>query len=172
MSSGAVVWITGLPSSGKSKLARSLQARLVELRVSCCILDGDEIRQALVPTPGYDAEARAQFYATLGNLAVLLAAQGAIVLVPATAHRREYREHARSRAERFYEVWMDVPLDEVRRRDSKGLYREFARGQARDVPGEDAAYEPPTNPDVVARGGADEVAREALVVLLTRNAKS
>jgi adenylylsulfate kinase len=171
MSSGAVAWITGLPSSGKSKLARAVKARLTELGVACCMLDGDEVRKALVPTPGYDARARAQFYETLGNLAGLLAAQGAVVLVPATAHRREFRDYARSRAERFFEVWVNVPLEVVRSRDSKGLYREFASGQARDVPGEDAPYEPPANPDVVAGGGADEAAREALVALLTERSR-
>lgn len=168
MTGGAVVWLTGLPSSGKSTLARGIRARLTELGVASCILDGDEVRRALMPPPSYDATGRDHFYATLANLAALLASQELVVLVAATAHRREYRERARAKVQRFYEVWVDVSLEECRRRDTKGLYEGFASGRARDVPGEDAPYEPPPKPDVVATGGADENARAAVVRLLTQ----
>ena len=167
MTRGAVVWITGLPSSGKSTLAQSAHARLVQLGTSSCVLDGDEVRRALVPAPAFDAAARDRFYETLGNLAVLLANQGLVVLVAATSHQRSYRDRARAAAQRFFEVWVDVPLDECRKRDTKGLYGDFERGRAHDVPGEDAAYEPPANPELRARGGADRDALEALVALVS-----
>ena len=72
---GTLVWITGLPSAGKSRFARAVQAELGSRGVASCLLDGDDVRHALVPNPGYDAESRDRFYATLGNLAVLLAAR-------------------------------------------------------------------------------------------------
>ena len=127
--SSAVVWLTGLPSSGKTTLAAKLTERLRERSVLCCLLDGDELRAALIPRPGYDEASRVDFYATLGNLAALLERQGLIVVVAATAHRRDYRERARRAARRFLEVWVNVPLDECRRRDSKGLYA-AAAGEA------------------------------------------
>lgn len=152
---GTLVWITGLPSAGKSRFARAVQTELHSRRVASCLLDGDEVRHALIPNPGYDSESRDQFYATLGNLAVVLAAQPLVVLVAATAHRRAYRDAARTRVARFLEVFIDTPLDEVRRRDSKGLYRGFREGQRHSVPGEDLVYEPPLTADVVAHGGLD-----------------
>src|SRR5882757_7467144 len=96
---GAVVWFTGLPSSGKSQLARRVRARLDHEGKACCVLDGDRVRELIKPTPGYAPRERDQFYETLGGLAVELAEQGLIVLVPATAHRRAYRAHVRARAE-------------------------------------------------------------------------
>ena len=68
--SGVVVWLTGLPSSGKSTLARAIAAASEE---PALVLDGDEVREALVPRHGYDPDARAAFYETLGRLAALAA---------------------------------------------------------------------------------------------------
>jgi adenylylsulfate kinase len=162
--SGVVVWLTGLPSSGKSTLARRVRERLLAARVvACCILDGDEVRASMVPVPRYDPGSRDDFYATLARLAALLAHQGLIVIVPATANRRAYREGARALAPRFVEVHVDVPEGECARRDAKGLYAAAARGEAPEMPGSGVSYEPPLSPDIVARGGDDDLAADAIV---------
>src|SRR5690606_25870290 len=101
MSRGVVVWITGLPSSGKSTFAAHLREQLVTLGIASCLLDSDEVRGALVPARGYDEVGRDHFYDTLGRLAAMLESQGLVVVVPATAHRRAYRDRARRRAERW-----------------------------------------------------------------------
>jgi adenylylsulfate kinase len=160
---GAVVWVTGLPSSGKSTFALRLQERLRDLGRPSCILDGDEVRRALVPAPGYTPEARDAFYATLARLAALVAAQGLVVVVPATAHRAAYRAEARALAPRFVEVHVTASAEECRRRDAKGLYAAGTAG----LPGADLAYEPPEAPDVVAAGGLDAGAVERVLALLT-----
>jgi adenylylsulfate kinase len=167
MTRGRVVWISGLPSAGKSTLAANLSERLRAAQIACCLLDGDAVRDTLVPHPGYDEVSRGYFYETLARLAALLASQELVVLVAATAHRRAYRERARALASHFLEVWVDVPLEECRRRDAKGLYAAHAEGRLPALPGEDTAYEPPLHPDVVARGGADSEALGRLTVLLT-----
>lgn len=157
--SGAVVWLTGLPSSGKSTLAASLLDRL---RGKAALLDGDELRDALVPRPGYAPADRDAFYQTLAHLAALLAKQGLAVLVAATAHRRKWRTEARALAPRFIEVFVAVPAVECKRRDAKRLY---ARGVT-EMPGADLPYEPPLSPEVVAFGGLDSTAAEAVLHLL------
>ncbi len=167
MNEGVLVWITGLPSSGKSTFAGRVRALLETRGRSAVVLDGDEVRAALVPKPGYDDAARDAFYATLAGLAALLVRQGAIVLVPATANRRAYRDRARGLVSRFIEVWIDVPLEETERRDAKGLYAAARRSQnAGNLPGAGAPYEAPLAPDVVARGGHDDAAATQLVALL------
>lgn len=158
MTPGAVVWFTGLPSSGKSSLAAAVRTALARQSVVSATLDGDEFRAALVPSPAYDEADRSSFYATLANVAALLAHQGLIVLVPATANRRAYREHARRAAPRFVEVHVSTPLDECARRDAKGLYGRGPSGQVEHLPGVGAAYEPPLAPEVVAPNGSDEAA--------------
>ena len=159
--SGVVVWITGLPSAGKSTLAAHVAQRLPSV-----LLDSDELRDAFVPRPDYSAPAREAFYRTLANLAALLARQGHIVVVAATAQRREWRERARTLAPRFVEVFVDVPAAECRRRDAKGLYAAVARGSARDLPGADAHYEPPLSPEVIANGGNDDAAVARIASLI------
>lgn len=163
MSAGVVVWFTGKPSCGKSTLARRVQQALVERGTAACLLDGDEVRAALVPEPGYGPEQRDAFYATLSNLAALLARQGFAVLVAATAHARALRDRARRAAPRFVEVYVDVPQQELLRRDAKGLYAAVREGRLTGVPGADVAYEPPETPDVIASGGEDERALRQLV---------
>src|SRR5262249_2375634 len=93
---GVVVWLTGLPRSGTPTLAEAVRAALAARGRATLVLDGDAVRAALVPSPGYDAAARDAFYATLARLAALAARQGLVVLVPATAHRRAYRDEARA----------------------------------------------------------------------------
>ena len=157
---GVVVWFTGLPSSGKSTLANRVRARLGE---ACCVLDGDRVRQLLHPSPGYGASGRDDFYVTLGDLAAELARQGLVVLVPATANRRAYREHARAHAPHFVEVWLDSPLDECCTRDAKGLYASSREGNIRALPGEDAHYEAPESADIHASGAQDDAALELIL---------
>jgi adenylylsulfate kinase len=163
---GAVVFVTGLPSSGKSTLAGRLVARLREAGRPSVLLDGDEVRAALVPAPGYAPAERDAFYATLARLAALLARQGLVVAVAATANRRAHRAEARGLAPRFLEVLVDVPAEECARRDAKGLWAAARAGGATELPGAGAPYERPERPDVVAGGGEDGAAVEAVVHLL------
>jgi adenylylsulfate kinase len=163
---GAVVFVTGLPSSGKSTLAERLVARLREAGRPSVRLDGDEVRAALVPAPGYAPAERDAFYATLARLAALLARQGLVVAVAATANRRAHRAEARALAPRFVEVLVDVPADECARRDAKGLWATARAGGAPELPGASAPYERPEHPDVVAGGGEDAAAVAAIIRLL------
>lgn len=164
-----VVWLTGLPSSGKTTLARAVKHKLDLRNVPCCLLDGDEVRDALHPRPGYDSAGRAGFYATLAALAALLSRQGLVTLVSATAHQKTYRENARAAAPRFIEVYVDTPLEECQRRDAKGLYRRARNGEITEVPGVHVLYEAPTTPAVVAHGGEDSRAADEIVVAVLRS---
>ena len=152
---GVVVWLTGLPSSGKSTLAAHLEAALRLRATPVARLDGDEVRAAIVPRPGYDETSRDAFYETLARLAAMLAGHGLVVIVAATASRGSYRERARRLAPRFVEVFVDVPLAECKRRDAKGLYASHPD----DLPGSGAPYEPPEHPEVTVHPEDDGVAR-------------
>lgn len=165
---GSVVWMTGLPASGKSTLAARLHERLRARGVCACVLDSDEIRDALCPRAGFGVRARADFYEALGNLAALLARQGSTVLVAATASRRRFRDRVRERVPRFVEVYVDTDVDECAKRDRKGLYERSRAGEISGLPGVDAEYEPPASPDIIAHGGLDERALEELEARVAR----
>jgi len=169
--SGIVVWFTGLPSAGKTTLARGVQRTLSERGVLSCVFDSDELRAVLAPTVGYSDGARAEFYRTLAGLGALLARQGLVVLVAATAHRREYRAMARELAPRFVEVWVTTSLDECRKRDDKGLYAAAAL-EPGTLPGVDVPYEVPQQAEVSASGGHDAWAIEQILALVAPRAQA
>jgi adenylyl-sulfate kinase len=158
MKQGVVVWVTGLPSAGKSTLAQAVFEELETRNVPACVLDGDAVRKALFSKVGYSDGDRDELYGSLARMGVLLAEQGLVVLVAATAHRRSFREECRKIAPAFLEVFVDTPLEVCRQRDSKGLYEASDKGRSLGVPGADVAYERPLGPDIVAQNGMDRTA--------------
>jgi adenylylsulfate kinase len=167
--SGVVVWFTGLPASGKSTLARGLQSHLRERGELPCVLDGDVVRGVLAPLVGYSDRERDAFYEGLAGLAAELAGQGLTVLVPATAHRRAYRQRARELAPRFVEVWVTTPLADCQARDEKGLYTAAATTPG-TLPGVGQPFEAPEHAEIHARGGRDGDAIERITNLLSSRA--
>lgn len=160
---GVVVWFTGLPASGKTTLAEAVQRKLGDASIPACLLDSDQIRSALVPSPGYSLAERDAFYATLARLAALLSKQGLVVLVAATAHRNAHRQQARELAPRFIEVFVQTPLEECEHRDPKGLYARARNGELPHLPGARTDYEVPVNPDVIAPNGCSDEALSEIV---------
>lgn len=165
---GAIVWFTGLPASGKSTLARRVHAHFTRTGRPSVLLDSDELRDVL-DAHSYAPEDRGRFYRTLGALARLVAGQGLVALVAATAPSREDRDRVRGEVSagrppgaRFVEVWVKTPLAACEARDPKGLYAQARRGDANQLPGMGVAYEPPVVPEVIADGGFDDTAVAAV----------
>lgn len=145
---GFAIWLTGLPSSGKSTIAQGLARTLAGRGTSAQVLDSDLLREKFTPRPTYAPEERDWFYGVIIFLAELLTANGVNVLIAATAHRRAYREEARKKIRDFVEVFVDCPSAVCRQRDSKGLWAKADSGQFSALPGEGVPYEPPENPEV------------------------
>jgi adenylylsulfate kinase len=162
---GAVVWFTGLPASGKTTLAGRAHAELTRRGIAAVLLDSDELRLVLAPELGYGARERGEFYRRLAALAGIVARQGAIALVAATAPERRHREAAREAAPRYFEIFVDTGAAECEARDIKGLYRAARAGRAPDLPGVGSEYEVPADPAVVAHGGEDTAALDRIVAL-------
>jgi adenylylsulfate kinase len=146
---GFAVWFTGLPASGKTTLAKTLQHRLAAQGVSVLILDSDELRQMLIPHSTYSSDERDWFYGVMTKLAVWLTSNGINVLIAATANRRAYRQAARNQLARFAEVYVSCSPDTCRQRDPKGLYAAARAGRVGHLPGEGDIYEPPLQPEAV-----------------------
>jgi adenylylsulfate kinase len=105
-------------------------------------------------------------YAVLGRLAALLASQGHVVLVAATAPHRSHRDAVRTTVARFLEVHVAASRAACEARDYKGLYARARAGEVPTLPGIGDDYEAPLTPDVVATGGHDHVAAATIVALL------
>jgi len=146
--SGFAVWLTGLPSSGKSVVAAELNRLLAKKGVSALILDSDELRAHLTPHPSYTENERNWFYDMIVFLADLLTRNGVNVLIAATGSRQAYRDRARLQIRHFAEVHIDCPVEVCRGRDPKGLWRRVATGEIQTLPGAGTPYEAPAAPDL------------------------
>jgi adenylylsulfate kinase len=146
------VWITGLPASGKSSIARALKAQLANRGMHVAVLESDALRKVFVSDRPYSPEGRDAFYNQVLFVGSLLVEHGVPVIFDATANRRAYRERARSGIARFVEVYVDVPLEVCIARDPKGIYRGGLEGKTTGVPGLQEPYEPPASPELVVHG--------------------
>ena len=150
--SGATVWITGLPASGKSTLAAAVEERLVGDGRWAYLLDGDNLRHGISRDLGFSADDRKENVCRAGELAALFADAGAVAVValvsPYAADRLEVRERHLREGLPFFEVWVDTPVETCMARDPKGLYARARTGELRGFTGVDDPYEPPTEPDL------------------------
>lgn len=149
---GATVWLTGLPSSGKTTLAESMASELRGSGLEVEVLDGDVVRRNLTAELGFSREDRSRNVARVGYVSHLLARHGVIVLVAVIAPYADARDAVRKvHAETgtaFAEVHVAAPADVCRRRDVKGLYARHAAGQLIGLTGIDDPYEVPAAPEL------------------------
>lgn len=154
---GCTIWLTGLPSSGKSTIGFSLEHLLVERGRLAYVLDGDNIRHGLNKNLGFSAEDRAENIRRIGEVAKLFADAGVITITSFVSPYRKDRDgvrelHAAAKIP-FIEVLIDTPVATCEKRDPKGLYGKARAGQIKGFTGVDDPYEPPLTPDVTLKAG-------------------
>jgi adenylylsulfate kinase len=171
-SKACAIWLTGLPASGKSTIARELTGQLETLGYSLEVLESDVVRQVLTPHPTYTQSERDLFYRALAFMGARLVSHGITVIFDATANRRIYRNFARSLIPRFIEVAVECPLELAMQRDYKGTYRRGQRGKSSTVPGLQDPYESPLDPELrldTRRISAKEAARKVVNLVTTKH---
>ena len=149
MRQGSVVWLTGLPGSGKTTIAKALQAELQAEGIPTEVLDGDEIRAALSPELGFSQADRELHNRRVIYLAKLLSRNGVTAIVSLISPYRAVRDAARQELGRFVEVWVKCSVEECIRRDPKGHYRRALDGKNPQMTGVQAPYELPERPELV-----------------------
>jgi bifunctional enzyme CysN/CysC len=144
------LWFTGLSGSGKSTIANLLEKRLHAEGKHTYILDGDNVRHGLNRDLGFTEADRVENIRRVAEVAKLLVDAGLIVIVAFISPFRAERQLARSLFDpgEFIEVFVDTPLEECERRDTKGLYAKARRGELKNFTGIDSDYEPPQSPEV------------------------
>ncbi len=149
---GMVIWITGLPGSGKSTVADAVKQRHSDF----LILRMDDLRKIVTPKPSYDEAERELVYRSLIYTAKMLSQLGHDVIIDATGNMRLWRELARQLLPLFVEVYLKCSLETCSQREEqrtethgapRGIYRKGNAGWP--VPGVNTPYEEPLHPEVV-----------------------
>jgi len=150
---GCVVWLTGLPGSGKTSIAKIVAKELKKRNKRVEVLDGDEVRRWLSPTEGFTREDRERHLRRVAYVAKLLSRNGVIVLCSFVSPYRKIRSEIRKIIEAenipFIEVYVKCSLEECIKRDPKGLYKRALRGEIKQMTGIDDPYEEPEKAEVI-----------------------
>lgn len=150
------VWLTGIPGSGKSSIAKELANELNKKNINVEILRLDAIRKIITPIPKYTDEERDIVYRALSYMAFLLYKNKIPVIIDATANKREYRNLARNLIKNFYEVYVKCSLNTAMEREKtriqnlvqKNLYEKAKEGKIL-LPGFNVPYEESENPELI-----------------------
>jgi adenylyl-sulfate kinase len=165
---GVTIWFTGLSGAGKSTIADKVEAYLRAAGRKVEVLDGDVVRTNLSKGLGFSKEDRDTNIRRIGFVGKLLARNGVAVLVAAISPYRDVRDEVRRDIGDFVEVYVHCPLEELVRRDAKGLYAKALRGEIQNFTGVSDPYEEPLHPEVVVhtdRETAEESAGKVIAKL-------
>jgi len=172
---GGTVWLTGLPSAGKTTVAHATAAQLRELGLRVEVLDGDAVREHLSAGLGFSRADREINIARIGFVAELLARNGVLVLAAVISPYETSRAEVRNRHVRggvpYLEVHVAAPVQVCSDRDVKGLYAKQRAGEIRGLTGVDDVYEIPRTPDLVLRtdtSAVDESVDQVMALLTDR----
>ena len=167
-----VLWLTGLPGSGKSTVADELEKSLITLGLRSFTLDGDTVRSTLSEDLGFSPEDRKENVRRVARVAELMMDAGIVVIVSLVSPFREDREMAKERFADgdFIEVFVDTPLEICMQRDPKGLYARSQADKSMQMTGVGQGYEVPLSADVTLDGTQPVVdsVQKLLGLLLSR----
>jgi adenylyl-sulfate kinase len=147
-STGFCVWLTGLPSAGKTTIAKELATRLTARGADVEHLDGDEVRRGLSSDLGFDKKSREQHAKRVTYVAKVLVRHGTVPIVALISPYKASRAAARTEIGRFVEVYVDTPIELCIQRDVKGLYKKARAGEIKEMTGVDDPYEAPEAPEI------------------------
>ncbi len=167
-----VIWLTGLPGSGKSTIADSAVRKLHALGVHTYVLDGDNVRTGLNKDLGFTPEDRAENVRRVAEVSKLMRDSGVVVFVALVSPYRTDRETAAALfgENEFLEVYVNTPVEVCAERDPKGLYAKAAAGNLPNMTGVGQGYEAPSDPDLILAGTGDlDQSVDTLVAAILEN---
>ena len=158
MAPDMVIWVTGLSGSGKTTLAKEIIAQLKNDGLRPILLDGDELREVFFHSQKkenkHDPSTRLDLALQYSSLARLLSQQGFAVVVATISIFHVVHDWNRNNIPNYFEIYLDTPMSELKRRDSKGIYSRYEAGEIKNVAGLDLQIEKPTNPDLTISFGS------------------
>lgn len=152
-----VIWLIGLSGSGKTTVAKEVWLQLKARHPNTVLLDGDIVREVFRhdSDSAYTMEERKKNAERICELGLMLDRQGIHVVCAILSAFEEHRRWNREKLSEYYEVYLKVPMDTLRRREIKGLYAAALKGEITNVVGVDLPFEEPKRPDLVVNNEQD-----------------
>ena len=148
---GVLIWLTGLPSSGKSTIAYTVEHALAASGHLAYVLDGDNIRFGLNKNLGFSADDRAENIRRIGEVGKLFVDGGFLTLASFVSPYRADRDGVRALMAEgdFVEIFVNTSIELCEERDPKGLYKKARAGEIPNFTGISDPYEEPEKPELV-----------------------
>lgn len=148
-----VIWITGLSASGKTTLAKAVASHLASINEKSILLDGDQLRSLLgakeYTETNHSREVRLELALRYSSLCQLIVNQNITTIISTISMFKEVHLWNRENLPNYIEVYLKVPLSELRKRDPKNIYKSFDRGEIKNIAGIDLDVDEPNNPDLL-----------------------
>ncbi len=164
---GFTLWFTGLPCSGKSTLAERLEGILLERGLKVEVLDGDVVRTNLSKGLGFSKKDRDTNIRRIGFVCNLLTRNDVAAIAAAVSPYKEIRDEVREMIGRFVEVFVKAPVDVLKERDVKGMYKKALAGEIKNFTGVDDPYEEPQKPEVLVETDKESVDESVAKIVRT-----
>jgi adenylylsulfate kinase len=169
---GVTLWFTGLSGSGKSTVARQVEALLAARGVHVYTLDGDNVRHGLCSDLGFSPADRVENIRRIGEVCKLFTDAGTVTLAAFVSPYRADRDRVRAMMpEDFVEVYVAADLAVCEERDPKGLYKKARAGEIAEFTGVSAPYEAPEHAEITLRTDQESVLQSAERVLKVLEAR-
>lgn len=146
---GTLYWLTGLSGAGKTTIGEELVRLLRIEKDNVVFLDGDALRQIFSDHQSFSSLARRKLAMQYAQLCKMLTDQGLDVVCATICMFEECRAWNRDHIPHYREIYIRVPLNVLKERDSKNIYSRAFKGELRNVMGVDIPFEEPQHPDIV-----------------------
>lgn len=144
-----VIWLVGLSGSGKSTVATKLENSLHKMGYLTQLLDGDNLRHGINNNLSFTEEDRIENIRRTAEVAKLFANCGVVTICSFISPTEEIRNNAKAIiGDRYFEVFVNCPIEVCELRDVKGLYKKARAGEIKNFTGIDSPFEEPTSPDL------------------------
>ena len=146
-----LIWITGLAGSGKTTLAKEVYAQLKKMYPNVVIIDGDHLREIFGGTTGYSTEERLENARRLSRLCHFLVSENIHVVCATMSLYKEIQEWNKKHIPEYFEIFLDIPMSSLIKRDKKGLYSAALKGEMENVVGVNQSWDKPESPFMVVQ---------------------
>lgn len=150
-----LIWITGLAGSGKTTLGKKLYSILKKEYLNYVFIDGDSFREIMGNDTGHDISDRLRNAYRIARMCKFLIDQEINVVCSTMSLFKEIHQFNEINNSEYFEIFLDVDIQELIKRDQKGLYSKALSGEVKNVIGIDLSYDKPEDPDLVLKNNIE-----------------